>query len=108
LRTDFNSPSAGNLARIPDQRAMQFWDPKHLVAHELSRRATANPPQPKPACCVSRGFFWDDVLLYAPHAQWSSDPRSAFWDGPVVRVIPNLEAALNHLEGSAVPRSAKP
>jgi len=78
---------------------MQFWDPKHLVAQELSRKAAASPPQPKPACCVSKGFFWDDVILYAPHAQWSSDPPSAFWNGPVVRVIPSLEDAFTKTVG---------
>ena len=95
MPTDFGSPSASNLARISDQRAIQFWDPHHLVAQELSRRASANPPQPKPVCCVSKGFIWDDVLLYAAHTQWREQPSSAFWNGPVVRVIPDLETAFS-------------
>jgi hypothetical protein len=91
---------ASTLARIPDQRVTQFGDPNHLVARKLNRRATAKPPQTEPACCVTRGFFWDDVILYAPHTQWNNDPPSAFWDGPVVRAIPGLENAFTNVAGA--------
>ena len=94
MPTDFASPSGSALSRIADQRAKQFWDPNHLVAQELNRRSIANPPEVKPACCVSRTFYWDDVILYAPQAQWNDKPPSAFWNGPVVHVIPALETAL--------------
>ena len=94
---DFTSPSSSSLARIADPRANQFWDPNHLVAQELNRRASANPPQPKPACCVGRGFYWDDVLLYAPHTFWRAESPASFWDGPVIRVIPALETALRNM-----------
>lgn len=98
MPTDFTSPSSSALGRIADQRATQFWDPQHLVAHELNRRATAKPPEIKPACCLSRGFYWDDVILYAPRAQWRDEPPSAFWNGPVVHVIPGLENALRDMK----------
>ena len=98
LPTDFTSPSSSSLGRIPDQRAIQFWDPNHLVAQDLNRRASAKPPQTKPDCCLSRGFYWDDVILYSPHALWHDDPSPAFLDGPVVHVIPALESALRDIK----------
>lgn len=95
LATDWRSASHTTLARIPDKRAKQFWDPKHLVAQQLGRIAKDKSGQPKPDCCVNKGFFWDDAILYAPHAQWKAAPASVFWNGPVVRVIPGLEKALS-------------
>jgi hypothetical protein len=98
LPTDFTSPSSSSLGRIPDQRAIQSWDPNHLVAQDLNRRASAKPPQTKPDCCLSRGFYWDDVILYSPHALWHDDPSPAFLDGPVVHVIPALESVLRDIK----------
>src|SRR5258707_3372624 len=98
LPTDFTSPSSSAVGRIADQRARKFWDRNHLVGLELDRRAAAKPPAIKPACCLSRGFYWDDVILYAPHAHWHDEPPPAFWSGPVVRVIPALESALNNMK----------
>lgn len=98
LPTDFTSPSSSSLGRIPDQRAIQFWDRNHLVAQDLNRRAATKPPEPKPACCVGRGFYWDDLILYAPHAQWRDEPQPVFLNGPVVHIIPALETALHNME----------
>jgi hypothetical protein len=75
---------------------MQFWDPSHLVAKELNRKTIVRPLEIQPACCVSRGFYWDDAILYAAHARWNDDTRASLWDGPVVRVIPSLENALRN------------
>jgi hypothetical protein len=75
---------------------MQFWDPNHLVAQELNRRTIATPPEVKPACCVSRGLYWDDAILYAQRTRWSDEAPASFWNGPLVRVIPALEAALRN------------
>jgi hypothetical protein len=94
LPTDLRSPVHSTLGRIPDQRARQFWDPQHLVARELARIAAGNPGQPKPDCCIDHGFFWDEAILYAPHSKWPQTPAAVFWNGPVVRVTPALEKAL--------------
>ena len=95
LATDWKSPSANTLARIRDQRARQFWDSKHVVASALSEIAKQSPPQPAPTCCVQQGFYWDDAIVYAAHAHWKDEPISVFWNGPVVRIVPTLENALN-------------
>jgi hypothetical protein len=96
LATDLRSPVRSTLARIPDKRASQFWDPQHLLAKELLRIAGKHPEQPKPVCCVDQGFFWDDAILYPPRSRWRQTPTAAFWNGPVLRVTTALEQALQN------------
>jgi hypothetical protein len=96
LLTDLGSPTRSTLGRISDRRARQFWDPRHRVAEELRRIAAENPGQPKPDCCINRGFFWDDAILYAPLSKWRQTPAAVFWNGPVVRVTSALEKALQN------------
>ena len=96
LATDWRSPSRSTLARISDPRALQFWDPQHVVAQQLSRTAK-DKPQAKPDCCVNKGNHWDEAILYAPPSKWGEGPTPAFWNGPVVKVIPRLESVLREL-----------
>ena len=86
----------GTLARIPDSRARQFWDPQHLVSLELSRIRKAMPGEPEPACCKEKGFFWDDAILFAPHAQWKDASAPLFWNGPVWKIISPLQHILGN------------
>lgn len=95
LATDWTSPSGNTMARIPDSRVRQFWDPKHLVAGKLNEIAKQKPPQPEPNCCIEKGFYWDEAILYAPHTHWKDEPISAYWNGPVARVIAGLEKTLS-------------
>ena len=90
LPTDWRAPGSLALRRISDQRAIQFCDPKHQVVLELQTIAKKHPEQSLPKCCARGGYFWDDALLYAPGSDWG-DSTAAFFDGPVVRVIPDLE-----------------
>lgn len=59
LATDWRAPSKAVLARIPDRRARQFWDPNHLVAEQLVRIQKRG--QLEPDCCVRGGFHWDEA-----------------------------------------------
>jgi hypothetical protein len=95
LPSDWRPPSGSALDRMSDGRVRQFWDPKHLVAGRLNDIVKRKPPRPDPGCCVQRGFYWDDAILYAPHAKWNDDPASVFWNGPVIRIIPDLERTLD-------------
>lgn len=96
LPTDWSAPSSGTLARIPDVRVEQFYDPNHAISGKLKDIVAKREPGPQPNCCVRNGFYWDEAILYAPRAHWTDSPASAFWDGPVVRVIPELEKKLSH------------
>ena len=94
LPTDFRSPGRSVLARISDKRAKQFWDPEHTVAQELGRIAKERPGGPEPACCVNRGFHWDEAIVYAPNSQWKQMPTAVFWSGPVVREMSTIAKAV--------------
>jgi hypothetical protein len=96
LSTDWKSPSGSTLSRIVDTRARQFWDPKHLVAQQLSR-AAKEKVQSLPDCCLDRGNNWDEAILYPPASKWSDKPIPVFWNGPVVKTIAGLERALHDL-----------
>lgn len=85
LPTDWRAPSGSTLARMPDSRVRQFWDPNHEVSKVLSRIEKPDPGE---------RFHWDEAIVYAPHSQWRDAPKSLFWQGPVYRVIPGLEKAL--------------
>jgi len=94
LATDWRPPGGAALGRISDGRARQFWDPGHLVAAALNEIAKQKPPEPEPGCCIQKGFYWDEAILYAPREHWKDAPTSFFWNGPVFRIIPGLEKAL--------------
>ena len=97
LATDWRPPSGSTLARIRDGRARQFWDPKHGVSAELKDRPTRSSNQPKPDCCIQKGFHWDEAILYPAGERWKDAPASVFWNGPVVRIVPSLENSLNEV-----------
>jgi hypothetical protein len=113
LPADWRAPGRSVLARIPDPRARQFWDPQHFVALEIARRAATAGKSP-PACCFNNGFQWDEALLYAPGASWQSAPAAVYWAGPVWKSINGLKPALtapdprprmNRVSASATPAS---
>ena len=50
-----------------------------------------------PDCCIQKGFYWDEAILYPAGTHWKDATASMFWNGPVVRIIPNLENSLNEV-----------
>jgi hypothetical protein len=97
LATDWRPPSGRTLGRIRDGRVRQFWDPKHVVSSELNDHATRTPPQTKPHCCIQKGFYWDEAILFPAGEHWKDAPASVFWNGPVVRIVSSLESSLSEL-----------
>ena len=95
LATDWRRPSSGTLGRIPDRRAQQFWDPNHVVAEQLARIAKQNLGRRQPDCCVRKGFYWDEAILFSPGSHWGDGPEPEFWNGPVYRITASLDKALN-------------
>lgn len=96
LPTDWRKPTSGTLSRISDGRAVQFWDPGHLVAHEIERDDSPSSLLPAPECCEDNHTYWDMAILYPDSATWSAKaPAAIFRDGPVVRVTPQVAAKLS-------------
>lgn len=82
LPTDWFPPSRFVQHRIPDSRAVQFWDKNHLVAKELRAHLAESQLDGR------RKILWDVVALYPKDSQWDSAP--VFFDGPVVRAAPEV------------------
>jgi len=91
---DWFKPSGFVLARISDQRVVQFWDKDHLVAKELRQQF----PGSQSLCCQQGGILWDVAALYPDNVQWGSSAPT-FFDGAVLDVAPKLSNKL--LENSA-------
>ena len=105
LTTDWRSPTRSTLARLPDPRVRQFWDKNHVVSAALTAIAAGHPPQPRPDCCIDKGFYWDEAILFPPGTRWNDSASSAFWNGPVVKAAPGVEKSL---AAGAVPVNASP
>lgn len=82
LVTDWRAPSSGTLARMPDPRVRQFWDPHHKVSKALSRMANLRPSLKNTGTDTTHGFHWDEAIVYAPHSKWEDSPTPLFWRGP--------------------------
>lgn len=92
LATDWQPPSGSTLGRVSDARAQQFWDPHHEVSKALSRMAGLMSYKPRPN---SKGLYWDEAIVYAPHSKWEDRPVPLFWQGAVYQVIPGLTTAVD-------------
>ncbi|HKW88582.1 MAG TPA: hypothetical protein VJN21_07485 [Candidatus Acidoferrales bacterium] len=95
LPTDWRKPTTGTLSRISDARAAQFWDPDHLVAHEIERDDPPPSVLRKPQCCEDDHTYWDMAIIYANGKAWSANaPAPLFRDGPIYKVWPQVETNL--------------
>lgn len=89
LPTDWFRPSRFVQHRIPDSRAMQFWDQNHLVAKALRAHL------PNSQLDGRSKILWDVVAVYPKDAQWDSVP--VFFGGPVVHAAPEVAKKLDAL-----------
>jgi hypothetical protein len=99
LATDLGPPSTGTMARIPDRRASQYWDPRHAISKRLLLAARAHPEwlAADERVEVARPDFvvWDFVAIWKPGARWDAElPRPDYHGGPVVHVIDRFRDAL--------------
>jgi hypothetical protein len=105
LSGDWRRPTTRTLARIPDSRAAQFWDPEHLIAEQLHRAVESNPHLAKPSCCVNRGHFWDMAAIFPPLARANGTlPSPVFLDGDVVRQESAIRSKLKEILSPESPR----
>jgi hypothetical protein len=82
LSSDWSAPSTGTLQRIPDSRAVQFWDKGRLISHSMGEHDRAS-------------VVWDYIGIYLPGALWENAPPTPMYHGrPVVTVTEPARAAL--------------
>lgn len=81
LPRDVRPPSSATMARVPDPRVTQWWDPERRISAEL-QRVGVRP---------SGGVVWDVVLVFGASAAWGAMPPLPGWQGgDVVRVQKSL------------------
>lgn len=82
LKTDWAPPSSTVLGRIPDTRAVQFWDLGRVVSKNLGETSFENK-------------VWDWVAVYPTGTKWDSTlPKPAYSGRPVEDVADALDQAL--------------
>ena len=89
LPTDWSRPSRFVQHRIPDSRAVQFWDKNHLVAKALREHLPQSQQDGRSE------ILWDVVAIYPKDVQLDSVP--VFFGGPVVRAAPEVAKRLEAL-----------
>lgn len=88
LPTDFAAPSTAALARIPDARAMQYWDRSRALSRVLGERNRST-------------VVWDYIAVYQPGTEWQdAPPKPVYSDGPVRDVIAGAKDAIQRLLAS--------
>lgn len=95
LVTDSVGVKTGALARLPDSRAVQFWDKSHQVSTRMGGPASFGPKSGAKIFFDMDEYVWDFVAVYAPGFRWKDSGSSpAFAGAPVVKVIGDLRAQL--------------
>lgn len=89
LPTDWGRPGTAALARVPDLRAVQLWDPKRQLSEAMGGGSSLRK---------RRDVIWDVVLVYARGARWeTAPPQPLFKEGPVVNVIEGFRQKLSSI-----------
>ena len=82
LTSDWGSPSPATMGRIPDLRALQFWDPDRSISHSMGEHDR-------------KSVVWDQIMIYGPGLDWNGrPPEPVYQGGPVVDVRQPARAAL--------------
>jgi hypothetical protein len=82
LASDWSAPSQGTMGRIPDVRALHFWDPHRVISHAMGEHDR-------------KSIAWDQITIYGPGATWNGRPPEPLYEGrPVVKVVEAARAAL--------------
>lgn len=93
LLTDQAPPLSFVLARMPDSRVQQYWDPDHVVAARMKK--DARPPQPVQDCCEQNDHLWDLAAVYPPGVTWTDRlPTATIFNGVVLDIVDQLAAAI--------------
>jgi hypothetical protein len=93
LSTDWAAPTSFAMNRIADRRVQQYWDSGHVLAKAMANDARS--PQPTEDCCTRTGILWDLAAVYPGGASWADRmPTATIFNGPVVDIASELEAAL--------------
>ena len=93
--SDFNLPPDSALQRIPDIRAMQYYDRNHLVSNALRTQLLARGVTGEDYF-VKANEVWDTVAVYAPGTRWEvgTGATPEFVGAPAIRSSEQLAGLL--------------
>ena len=96
LASDLGPPRRSVRARLPDPRALQFWDAARAVSKECVRAALAHPERLQHGETMTPDTIaWDVVAVFPPGARWDDDmPAPSFYGSTVVDAAPELGKVL--------------
>ena len=94
IPTDIAPPTSRDMARIPDPRVLQYWDPDVLLSAEFIRTREAHPEALRFGDYIG-SIVWDVVAVYGPEAEWTDMlPLPSYFGGPVVMSEAEMRAAM--------------
>lgn len=96
LATDWKRPGTSVLARVPDPRAIQFWDPDLMLSNAALPVLRAGASRITGSASLATGkHVWDFVAVYSPGTRWESAfPFPDFAGAPVAGVAMQLSDKL--------------
>ena len=96
LPTDWVTPTTSVLARVPDRRAVQFWDPDHQLSQSILDAARADPNHPLTRGRELGDVAWDVVIVFPRGERWDGAfPSPAFGGNPVIKVLAEFRQSLS-------------
>ena len=89
--SDLALPSDSTLQRLPDSRAAQFYDGKHLVSQALRSQMLAQGVTGQDYY-VKDEYVWDAAAVYPPGTRWQpgEGPKPGFVGAPIVEEADRL------------------
>ena len=93
--SDIAVPSDSTLQRLPDSRAGQYYDGKHLVSQALRGPMLAHGVTGQDYY-VKDEYVWDAAAIYLPGTRWEAEdgPKPGFVGAPIVEVADRLAGYL--------------
>jgi hypothetical protein len=104
---DARGPSTWVLSRIPDARAVQYWDPERIASSELRRTLSFQAPVVGDVRLVQGDPIWDAVFVFDADAKWEQGKLvPAFAGAPPVEIREELKSALQRALAKEEPGAA--
>jgi hypothetical protein len=81
----------------PGRPSASVLGPEACRVRGIEGSRNPNSASAEPDCCIQKGFYWDEAILYPASTHWKDASASLFWNGPVVRITPGLENSLSEV-----------
>ena len=102
IAADDPAPTKKLVRNLPDPRVHQFWDPEHVMSHEMRASELAHPgsaPQVRTRTDNDpEGIMYDTVAIFPAGARWDGTlPAPVFLDVGLKAILPKLRGELERM-----------